>query len=415
MRSRAPRILFLDGCGDLIGAYRHWRAGEPDPNQTDATFSGQFFDIATRIGAHVRAIAWPGDQSRVEEGRFVIEHRRRPFPSARGAAYHVAQVLWAADIASVAIRAGVDVIVMQDGPYRWLLAPLRALGVHLVAVVHNTLWPACHPPVSLGKRALATAEGWFFRRVSDATLAVSPECERQVRTAAIGRPRGSVAQFRPTYDGPLAAAPRSTPATPFRVLYAGRLERDKGVFDLLEVAARLEASRPGGFRWTICGGGSAEREFATAAQARGLASIVTLRGRLRRPELSAEFAGCDSVFVPTTAGFPEGLNRAAVEAALSGRPVVISKTAPAAEILGPAAVVVAPGDIEAYAAALRLLADDAALYGSSCEAAVRASAALLDPNMSLQTVLGRVLDNLFVPTQAGPDAARVHAERRRSP
>jgi glycosyltransferase involved in cell wall biosynthesis len=201
---------------------------------------------------------------------------------------------------------------------------------------------------------------------------------------------------------------------PFRVLYAGRLERDKGLFDLIEVAARLEAIRPGQFVWTICGAGSAEREFVETVETRKLLASITFRGRLRRPELAREYAACDAVLVPTSARFPEGLNRSALEAALSGKPVVISSTAPAAELLGQAALVVLAGDIDGYAAELRRLAEDAGLYRTSCEAALRVGATLVDPSMSFRKVLGDVLEQLLPPTPVGQTAREIRAEAARN-
>lgn len=392
MHGRAPRILFLDGSGDLVGAFRSWKSGQEDPGQTDSTFSGQFFDIATKLGARVRAIAWPGDRTMIQEGSFVLEHRRRPLSSTRGALFHLAQVIWALDLLVVALASRSEVVVMQDGPHHWLFAPLRVAGVRLVPIVHNTLWPAGHEPVGIGGRVLLRAEGWFFRHVADATLAVSPECERQIRAAARGPLRGPIAQFRPTYLSPIAPSPADLPGIPFRVLYAGRLEREKGVFDLLEVAARLETNLPGKFRWSICGGGSAERELKSAICSRGLGTSVMMLGHLRRVDLAHEYAACDAVLVPTTGAFPEGLNRSAVEAALSGRPVVISSAAPAAEILGRGALICPDGDIDAYVSALRLLAQDGDVYRAARDAAAREGALLLDSGKSLRSVLGGILE-----------------------
>jgi glycogen synthase len=401
MRSECPRLVFLDGSGDLIGAYRRWRSGRADLTQTDATFSGQVFEVARRIGARLHAIAWPGGRDRLEDGAFVIEHRPPPLPRARGALFNVAQALWAADITALAVRFRADALIMQDGPHRWLFSPLRALGVRLVAIVNCTLWPAGYPPAKNRHRALLRAEGWFFRSVADATLALSPECERQVRAAAKGPPRGLVAQFRPRYEALLAPRPDHAPARPFRILYAGRIEREKGVLDLVDVAARLDARRPGEFHWTVCGSGSADGELARAVAARNLGHRVVLRGALKRPELLREYAACDVVFVPTTLSFCEGLNRVALEAALSGRPAVVSSTTPAGELLGDAAITVPTGDLEGYAAALQRLADDPERYDAACSAAVAAGATLLDRDDSLEAVLGGVLDEMFPRPAAG--------------
>ena len=43
---------------------------------------------------------------------------------------------------------------------------------------------------------------------------------------------------------------------PFRVFFAGRIEINKGVYDIVEIARRLSADRSGAFRFDICGIGS---------------------------------------------------------------------------------------------------------------------------------------------------------------
>ena len=40
------------------------------------------------------------------------------------------------------------------------------------------------PPTTPLRMQVAKANGWFFREICDATLAISPECERQVTRVA---------------------------------------------------------------------------------------------------------------------------------------------------------------------------------------------------------------------------------------
>jgi glycosyltransferase involved in cell wall biosynthesis len=40
---------------------------------------------------------------------------------------------------------------------------------------------------------------------------------------------------------------------PFRVLYSGRVERNKGALDIPVIAAELERRPPGVVRWDVCG------------------------------------------------------------------------------------------------------------------------------------------------------------------
>jgi glycosyltransferase involved in cell wall biosynthesis len=100
--------------------------------------------------------------------------------------------------------------------------------------------------------------------------------------------------FRPSF--PAAAFAEIPPArnfsAPFRVMFAGRIEQNKGVFDILEIAEKLrEKGRP--IEFTLCGDGGAleavekaivDRQ-AHASQPRPLASAAVMTCILPGSEL----------------------------------------------------------------------------------------------------------------------------------
>jgi glycogen synthase len=213
-----------------------------------------------------------------------------------------------------------------------------------------------------------------------------------------GTPRGAMCQVRAQYRrGYLDALPppKWSNQQPFCVLYAGRIERVKGVFDLLEIAKRLEAQYPGRFTWEICGGGPAEAELAAAAKARGLMQIFNLRGKLDRSAMANAFARAHAVVVPTTALFAEGLNKVCVESILAGRPVITSIHSNALDVLGRAAIEVPSGDVPAYADALAKLAQDADAYASACGACALVQEQFYDPMRSWGAALQAIARNLI--------------------
>jgi glycogen(starch) synthase len=302
--------------------------------------------------------------------------------------------LWAADLTLVALRFRPDVVMLVDSPYPFFFAPLRALGVRVVVTLHCALWPAGYPPDGASARMVNWAKGWFFRNVPDAILVISPECERQVWSVARSL-RSPIVQYRPRYRACLADPPSAVPGRPFRVLFAGRIERNKGVFDVVELAARLDKRRPGDFYWTICGTGPAEAALSDAIRESGVCHCVVTRGQLQAQQLVSEYASCDAVLVPTTSRFAEGLNKVAVEAVLAGRPVIISETTHARDVLGEAAVSVAPGDLEGFQRALEHLADDGTFYKARCRAVARAAKAFLGSTISYEAVVERTLRSLL--------------------
>ena len=76
----------------------------------------------------------------------------------------------------------------------------------------------------------------------------------------------------------------------FQVLYVGRVERDKGVIDMVEVATPLQHQSPHQVVWEVCGNGSALVELDRAVRARGSDNVFRLRGTLDRFALRDAYA-----------------------------------------------------------------------------------------------------------------------------
>jgi alpha-1,6-mannosyltransferase len=141
---------------------------------------------------------------------------------------------------------------------------------------------------------------------------------------------------------------RPRPALPHRphVLYAGRLGREKGVFELLEAAAR--AREP--WRLHLVGTGPAERALAARARRLAIAGrVLFLPWVPDRPRLSRLYAEASCVAMP---GAHETFGLVALEAAASGANVVACETAPSAALVGDLAETFAPGDASGLLAAI---------------------------------------------------------------
>ena len=190
-------------------------------------------------------------------------------------------------------------------------------------------------------------------------ICVSPAVRRQV-----GHGLEIRAQFNRDYFAKI-----DPPAfeRPLNILFVGRVEADKGVFDIVE-AAKLCGSE---VNWTICGDGSALSDLRGAAQ--GLP--IDIRGFVGAAEQIDLRSRCQAVVVPTRSTFTEGLAMSAVEAILSGRPLITNCAVPALELLRPACVEHEPDDATSIADAALLLARNEAEWSSR----VRASAALQEP------------------------------------
>ena len=376
-----------------MGTYQHWKAGRDDPSEVSRTYSGQFFDVCRELGAKGYAITTRSDRARLVDGDFVIENRPVRGLKDGGLRYHLGQLSYGLRLTLTALRRRADVAVISTGTHWFALSAMALLGVKVVPALHCALWPAGRPPSGRIARSIAKLDGWFWRHFAAATICVSPECERQVRQIA-GTVRGPMYQVRAQYRrGYLDALPPAMwpDQQPFCVLYAGRIERVKGVFDLLEVAKQLEAKHPRRFRWEICGSGPAQAELAAAAKDAALDQNFILRGKLDRAAMADAFSRAHAVVVPTTAQFAEGLNKVCVESILAGRPVITSIHSNALDVLGNAAVEVPSGNVGAYADALIRLANDREVYESASRACAAVQEQFYDPARSWGTALLQIL------------------------
>jgi glycosyltransferase involved in cell wall biosynthesis len=369
--TKRPRFFYALGPGDVVDSYQKWSAGSEYTSETQLTLSGQFFDFCRAHGAEAYAISSHPSRALVREGSFIVENRPKPFANPRGLTYHLGQVWYGLSVLGSALRFGADVMIVDSGTTHWFVLKVLSLTrVRVVPCLHNVYWPAGYPPAGAVKRTILMLDGWFWRTRADATLCVSPECQRQVELIARGRNR-AVFQFRGQYlPHVFASAPPPPPheSRPFRTVYVGRVQREKGVFDLLDIAERLERELPGQLQYEICGGGSDLEELKQTIAQRGLTAIVHALGRVSRDDLVAAYGRAHVVIVPTRSSFCEGMTGVASEAILTGRPVLTSRLSNVIDVFEEAIVEAQPDNLESYVDGLRRLLTDRTLYEKCCQA-----------------------------------------------
>ena len=163
------------------------------------------------------------------------------------------------------------------------------------------------------------------------------------------------------------------------MMFIGRIDRVKGVFDILEIARRIEDSHPGLIRWDICGRGRDFDALGKRHEELRLANIVTLKGWTSLEDLIGVYAKSHASIVPTRSSFTEGLAMTAAEAILAGRPVVTNPVVPALEILQLACVEAKTDDVDTHLQAVLKIATDPDLYNRACAACVGYQASVLRP------------------------------------
>lgn len=145
---------------------------------------------------------------------------------------------------------------------------------------------------------------------------------------------------------------------PFVVLFLGRLEQDKGVFDL--VAAFAAAFADDAEVVLHIGGDGDSAGVEKLARDLGLAERVRLLGWLEGAAKREALAAASMFVLPS---YVEGLPIAMLEAMHCSVPVITCPVGSIPEVVsdGRDALLVPPGDVQALARAMRRLRDDNAL------------------------------------------------------
>ena len=159
-----------------------------------------------------------------------------------------------------------------------------------------------------------------------------------------------------------AERPRRGGDGPVRVLYLSGLRPSKGIFELLEAAARLHGEgAPAAF--VVAGAWDEEAERLRAerfVRERGLAGVVTFTGPVSGAAKAEAYRSADVFVLPSHA---EGQPFVVLEALSAWLPVVASDTGVIPDMVrdGVNGYVVPPKDVDALTARLRDLVADPAL------------------------------------------------------
>ncbi len=385
------RIFAALGGGDIVAAQRKELSGDSAVGQTSLTFSGQLYRYCAERGFPALFTSHCSRVDSLDTALVRLVNVPRAGDHLGGWRFHASRVAYGVKLARMARAFRADLALIDSGTtHHFALTAFRLLGIPVAVNFHNVRWPQGFEPSGFSARTVRAWDSWTFRNVILAAMGCSPECGVQARSdGATGLPYfGWCAQYVPEgFDATDVEADR----TPFRLLFAGRVEEDKGVFDLVSIAAALRERCAVPVTIEVCGDGSALGALRTAVATSGQADRIAVRGRLERAELLQAYRRAHAVIVPTRSSFCEGMPLVCAEAVLSGRPVVTSRLSNALASLGEAIAVAQPDDVSSYVEAVRSIAEDPDRYERLRAACPGAAAQFLDRGRSYTAAVDQLI------------------------
>ncbi|PAX60285.1 glycosyltransferase family 4 protein [Brunnivagina elsteri] len=383
------RVLYAVGPENAIESYNCWIKGEDVSSQVSITYSSQFYEACRKVNAKGYVIAQARKKQIVKDKQFIVEHRPVSLANAKGIFYHLQQILYGLNLLISSYKFQANVAVIDSGTTYWFLLLLfRGLGIEIIPSLHCTLWRK-YGKQTLGEKIILKLSQTIFSSSSKAITVVSNEIAEQISQLTKGH-HPKVFAFLPSFN-PVDFAdiiqPQDTKSNLFRVLYIGRIESNKGVFDLLEIAKRFADEGRKHIIFDICGDGLALETLHLAVKNLGIESTFLCHGYCYKPKIKEMLNRSHVLIVPTKSQFVEGFNRVIAESILSGRPVISSAVCPAIFYVRDGVFEVPPDDVEAYGNALINLSEDYQLYEQKRLACVKLQEQFYDINNSWGTAL----------------------------
>ena len=379
----------MEGSGEVVEALTRWHKQEDVMTETSRTFSGKVFDFFKENNLKTLGISAYKEKKYVDFGEFCAYSQPKLMLNG-GIGFHLSQFLYGLRILATVIRFRPKYLHITNNATHWfMLAPLKFFGVKIFPHFHNTFWAKGYPPIGRIKRTLLKLDAWFLKNIASVAICCSPEIARQIQEITNNKSCPTHVFKAQFYASSFeSSVPPPHAHKPFVVVFAGRIERNKGVFDILTMAEKLRHEH---IVFHVCGGGPALDDLVSACKQQNLSDIVRIHGRLNRPDLLKIYQQGHVVIVPTRSDFCEGLPMVGIESILLGRPLITSSLSNALDVLGATIIEAEPESIESYVQAIRRLALDKSLYQQTSEACLPIRTQFLDGKQGLTNVLQHTL------------------------
>lgn len=260
----------------------------------------------------------------------------------------------------------------------------RFLNVPIVYSGHNRLGLESE---RWYRRWSARIDRWCIRRAK-AVICHGPYLREELHR--MGADRRPVFEFDVGFgdmlidaDRPLVERYRPIVADRKVILFVGRLEKDKGVFDLLDACSE-RLNQDSRLQLLYAGVGSQMNQLNEEIHRRSLDGRVVLMGFVPHEDLAALMRRCWVMVTPTRGEFPEGRCMAAMEGQVMGLPVIAPDFGPFTYIVshGMNGLLFETGSVKSLKQCISDLLADTQLYAQLLVGAEDAGRALVVPPLT---------------------------------
>lgn len=387
------RLFYAAGPGDVVGTYRYWKKGEDDPSNPGLTDSGQFYDIVRDLNAEALVISFNGRKETLHDENITIMNMPRKL--GKGIFYHITFLFYGLKILCQILRFKPDIAIIEmDTSHYFLWNLLSLFRIKTIISLKNTVWNRLLP-LNKKQQFLNNFNLSFFKNHASAIISISKYINDQIDEWTAGK-HGPIFDFGTVYQKEQFSTitPPDITKKPFQILFFGRIEKEKGVFDLLTIANRLKQEGVTDFQISICGRGSCEKALQEEIIKQSLQANCKFEGYCNREKYLAMIDKSHVFIVPTQSSFAEGRNSVAVESMLSGRPLVAAESSNALDVVKEATCEARVDDIESYVEALLKLYRDKNLYKEKQSHCAKIAVPFFDIENSWKAAVKRAINSI---------------------
>jgi len=275
------------------------------------------------------------------------------------------------------------IICGRLGPMLWAATLYsRICSVPIAYSCHNRVFHSTDP---LYKRVLGFLDSVCIRKAS-ACICHGPYLVDHI--SKLGVDHSQIIEFDVDFQDMLEEMERPMDSSEIPslkcgryILFVGRLEKNKGIFDLLK-ASREVLSREPDVKLVYIGNGTDFEQLLLEVEGSEFKGRIELLGEVSHSGLASIIKNCRFLVTPTQREFPEGRCMAAMEALVLGIPVIAPKFGPFQYLVKHKVngLLFTPDNVGSLQACINLLFESQVLYDDLKAGARRTGDELMRPD-----------------------------------